>query len=57
MPNAQSAANSPVIKHFWLCANCTAIYTLEIDSEMNVGIRLRNRELSERKLFHSVVAA
>ncbi len=57
LSNSASNENRPVIEHFWLCASCTAAYTLEIDSEMKVGIRPRSTELTERKLLHSVTAA
>ncbi len=57
LSNSQSSGNRPVIEHFWLCASCTAIYTLELDSEMNVGLKPRNLGLRERKLLHSIAAA
>jgi len=57
LSNSQSAENYPVIEHFWLCASCTAVYVLELDSEMNMGIKPRNPELPERTFVHSVAAA
>ncbi len=55
--NSQSAGNRLVIEHIWLCASCTAIYILEFDSEMNVGIKPRNPDLAERELLYSISVA
>ncbi len=47
----------PMIKHFWLCGKCAAIYVFDFESDDCVGIKPREEQLSkEIHLFFSTAA-
>ena len=52
-----SPENRFIIEHFWLCGDCTEVFVLDHDSEMNVKIKPRDKKIRERKSVHSTVAA
>lgn len=57
-PHGKPAGNQASIKHFWLCKECAPLYAFEYDSAMNVKIKRKEEEPSEKKrLVRSVSAA
>jgi hypothetical protein len=57
LPGGRPGEIQRVIKHFWLCGKCAALYLLEYESGMNIKLKLRDRILTEEDLPLLISAA
>ena len=57
LSSGQPAENQRLIEHFWLCGKCAGLYVFEYESGINIKIKPRCRELSEKHLSHFNSAA
>jgi hypothetical protein len=55
--NGEISENERLIQHFWLCGKCAGLYVFEYESGVDVKIKPRRRELSEKSSAHFVSAA
>lgn len=46
----QPAEAKRLIRHFWLCGKCSALYMLECDLEMTLKLKLRHEEPAKNSL-------
>jgi hypothetical protein len=57
LSRAPTGDSPRLIKHFWLCGKCAALYFLEHESGTNVKLKLRDRLLIEDSLPPLISAA